>query len=573
MSPSDGAPLKDSTRASDDKVSGQPGVRSAYSWRVLGAVVKALDAEAPLLKSKTAQRFYAGKVVSERSRRELFLAFGDLLVESGISPAAFLVSRPDLAVSLEHAAMRWDRLLADMQTRSSVVGGERPLAAQALRLAAIDVAVRAFAVLRLAGAPPPEEGVPRWAVSNGGGHFLRELAHRASLTRAELAERLSVSPNAVDNWLDGVNRPNRTNLRLLARELAGAGDAARLEQDIRRCFALSALAEALASTLGWNRVTDMATACARFVRRIMADVERMNRRPVTETTSAAELLALMFGTTHPSTMVLLRNFARHETEAVWRRDILAAGSPWSVQLQTAVTDAADSDIVAGLAQRPDQVQSEGSTRLATVMAGNEAIAAVHRAFGAHGLQVDDHGRLVRGDLLRRLADMRAVAHKYRSNALVHMEVGALMGKAAQWLRSGELRDEAVLECRLAAALLPAWDAPLVEPAVMLTNTGMHKAALEELESAQAKLPVATPHLRWVRGCVLMEMRKYADARQEFEELLGAHPNYAAALSKAAVCAFEVGDRAAGIKLAKRAFLLGEQQPYLTWWQALQKQRC
>lgn len=559
------APVRDSKRAPASEAQCRRGIRGAYSWRVLGAVVKALGGGAPVLKSKAARRFFAGMPVSERSRMELFLALGDLLVESGVSPAAFLVWRPDLAVALEHAAMRWDRQLATIQSRSAPVGGERSLVEQALRLAVVDLAVRAFAVLRLAGAAPPDSKTPRWAVSNGGGLFLRELASRASVTRAALAERLGVSKNAVDNWFDGVNRPNQTNLRMLARELAGAGDVARLEQDIGRCFALSALAEALAATLGWDCVTDLATACARFVRLIMEDVDRMNRRPLTETTSAAELLALMFGTAHSSTTVLLRNLARHETETGWHRDILAAGSPWGVQLQTAATDASGVDIVAGLAQGPDQVEGAESDGGISAAAEDEGIAAVRHAFRADTFRSDGQRGLKRDDLLRRITDVRAAAQKYPSSARVHFEVGGLMGLVAQWLASVELRNEAIFECKLAAELLPGWDAPLVEPAIILSNADMHEAALAELDSAEAKLPTATPHLRWVRGCVLMEVKRHGDALQEFERVLGAQPDYAVALSKAAECAFNVGKRKAGIKLAKRAFLLGEQQPYLDWW--------
>lgn len=519
------------------------------------------------MKSKTAQRFFAGMPVSDGSRIELFLAIGDLLVESGVSPAAFLVWRPDLAVALEHAAMRWDRQLATTQSRSAAAGGERPLVEQALRLAVVDLAVRAFGVLRLAGAPPPGNRTPKWAVSNGGGLYLRELASRANVTRAALAERLGVSGNAVDNWFDGVNRPNQTNLRMLVRELAGPGDVARLEQDVGRCFALSALAEVLAATLGWDCVTDLATACARFVRLIMEDVGRMKRRPLTETTSGAELVALMFGTAHSSTTVLLHNLARHETETGWRRDILAAGSPWGVQLETAATDASDVDIVAGLAQGPDQVFVKESDDGGSSAPGgdSEGIAAVRHAFRASGFRSDCRKRPRRDDLLRRVADVRSAAHKYPSSARVHFEVGGLMGLVAQWLASIDLRNEAIFECRLAAKLRPGWDAPLVEPAIILSNAGLHEAALAELDSAEARMPAATPHLRWVRGCVLMEVKRYVDALEEFERVLEAHPDYAVALSKAAQCAFKVGETKAGIKLAKRAFLLGEQQPYLDWW--------
>ena len=129
---------------------------------------------------------------------------------------------------------------------------------------------------------------------------------------------------------------------------------------------------------------------------------------------------------------------------------------------------------------------------------SEGIAAVRHVFRANGFRSDGQKRPRRDDLLRRVADVRAAAQKYPSSARVHFEVGGLMGLVAQWLASIELRNEAIFECRLAAELLPGWDAPLVEPAIILSNAGLHEAALAELDSAEARMAAATPHRRWVR---------------------------------------------------------------------------
>ena len=72
-----------------------------------------------------------------------------------------------------------------------------------------------------------------------------------------------------------------------------------------------------------------------------------------------------------------------------------------------------------------------------------------------------------------------------------------------------LIDEGILECKIAAGLQPDWDAPAVEPGSILVNIGEREAALRELEQAERNLPEPTPHLRYVKGYVLMTLELYS----------------------------------------------------------------
>ena len=541
-------------------------LRRARSGRVLGAVAKALGAETPILRDKTAKRFFAGEMVSEDKRRALFEELAGALVDSGVVPASMLLWRADLAVALEHGALRWDRLVATLQSRSAVLHEGGTVIGYALRLLTVDLALRAFALLRLAGAAPPVLGTPLWAEQNGGGRLLRALAAKAGLTRERLAECLDVSENAVDNWLDGNNRPTSRNIEALARVLAPPGEMARVAQDVRRCFAFAQLADLLVPSIGRKRIVELATACCRFVRGIGEDVARMDRSPLSETTVAAELFAVMFGTAHPATSPLLSNLARKEPDDDWRRDILVAAAPWHVGLEAAAARAVGPRM-AGLAQDPEEIVVQESAARQTLLAADRAaeVALAEEAASLDSASHPSDAAAARRDLVARVDRLRAIARDHPTSPKAHFAAGSFMGMAGKWLRRRDLVSEGVAECRIAAALLPGWDAPLVEPGIMLANIGDFEATLRELAAARERLPAATPHLQFATGYVLMNLSRHTDALAQFERVIAVSPAYALALRWGAHCAFRVGDRRKGLRLAKLALRFGEPDEYLAWW--------
>ena len=125
-----------------------------------------------------------------------------------------------IAETLTRAAALWDNLLATTQSRSGAIENPGLAIEQFLRLVVVDLALRAFALLRLSGLQPPSPTTPLWAEPNGGGKLLRRLTERAGLTRERLASCLNVSDTAVDNWLDGKNRPTPENIVAIAEVLA-----------------------------------------------------------------------------------------------------------------------------------------------------------------------------------------------------------------------------------------------------------------------------------------------------------------------------------------------------------------
>lgn len=94
--------------------------------------------------------------------------------------------------------------------------------------------------------------------------------------------------------------------------------------------------------------------------------------------------------------------------------------------------------------------------------------------------------------------------------------------------------------------------PLVEIGVIMANVGCGNEAIRGLNNAANRLHMATPHLAFTRGHVLMQAKRFEDALTDFETAIAAKPDYAPALDYAAHCAFLMGDRVEGRSYAKEA---------------------
>lgn len=517
----------------------------AYSGQVMGAVVNAFGTGNAFLKGKTARRFFAGHTCTDANRRQVFDAVAGLLLDAGGIKTSDLLRRGDLARALEEAALRWDETLATLQSRAGPL--DAAVAGKGLRLAAVDLALRVFAVLRLARRLSPRPGAPLWSDPNGGGELLRRVARGAGLTREALAERVGVSDNTVDAWLDGESRPSAANVAALAGALESDGESAALATTIRWTYALSALATRLARELGREQVGDVASALVRFVRALGHDVDGMDRPPIEET-AGAELNALWYGTAHPMSYPLLRNLAAAEEDQGWRRDILASMRPWDMALQRAAVYAAGKPQAAGLAEAA--AESGGSVEDAKVEAALGPVVA-----GTDPSSVD---------LARQADRLQSIARRNPGSARAHFEAGAYLGMAGKWLGRRDLVDEGIAECWIAARLAPGWDAPAVEPGAMLTNAGEFAAALEELGQAEAWLGRTTPHLLLCRGYARMHLSLHDDALADLEAVIAARPDFGLALGWAARCAFAAGKGRRAHTLRRRAMRFGAPDAYLEW---------
>ena len=540
-----------------------------YSGQAIGAVVKALDLDHGVLKERTARRFFAGAPVSEHSSDQIFLALGEVLVERGIIPEPPLFRQYDvptsgiIAAAIERAAQRWDSLAATMQSRSGRTEQPGQAAVGFLRIVVVDLAVRVFALMKLAGREPGKEEVPLWAQENGGGKMLRALTQQAGFSRERLAARLGVSDNAVDNWLDGNNCPTPQHIDAIANALASRisdSNAPDMSQRIHRQFAFARLADLIAMLIGREQVIELSSALAGFVRKMTDDVNAMARPPIEEE-AGAEYDALRFGTAHPSTHILLRNLALVESDPVWQEVILAATVPWEVSFQMIGARNAGAHSAAGLSQNVTDIGYDGMDAAEPAIAARLLAESRNLDYGRIGI---DGLTFFFQMMASGIECRRAIVRDFPYSPNAYFQLGSYLGMAGKHTGRRDLIDEGITECKIAFGLLPDWDAPAVEPGIILANIEAYEEALGELRQAAERLPSATPHIQFATGYVLMMLERHKEALAHFESVIKARSDYALALLYAARCAFSLGDTRRGIRYAKAARRYGEPDEYNAW---------
>ena len=554
-------------------------VKLAYSGEIVGAVVKALDLDQGFLKGKTARRFFDGKPVSEHSRDKIFRALGEAFVKLGVAPApAFLEKYGPMPVivgeTLAVACKRWDALLALMQSHSTPIQDHETAINGFLRLVVVDLALRVFALARLANLEPPTSQTPIWAEDNSRRKLLRGLVKDAGLTREQLADRMQRSDTSVDNWLDGKIRPTRKNVTALAEALTydkPNTDSRRIEHEIQRQFIFAHLADLLLPVIGRKQVVELSSALYRFVRLITENVEGMERPPIEENPTA-EVAALVFGTSHLSTFPLLEDLASTETNREWQSYIMAAASGWNFAVQRIAIEAGMPRTAAGLAQDVLDMPPNSSNQprdIADTQSPDPAREIQERLL--EEAPIDNASRIIAGGIQgitrnwqKGIAVRQALVRDFPKNPDAHFNLGSYLGKVGELARRRDLVDEGIKECKIAALLLPEWDAAAVEPAIMLANFGAYEESLQELNWAKSVLPAPTPHLEYCFGYTLMMLERYEEALVHLKEVLKVRPDYALALRDAARCSFKLGDKKNGARFAKKARRFGDPVEYELW---------
>ena len=490
-------------------------VSGPYSGQILGAVVDTLGVGDGVLADKTAKRMFAGRSVSERSRKERLEALGQELVGLGVVPdvdwqareAGFredLKSSDVLADVIGLMCEWWDMLMERVQSESVQLADVGQAVRQFLRLVTVDVSLRMLGWAYLAEVELPELHMPLWAQPNGAGEILRNLLREADLRRHQLARELEVSPTTVDNWLGGNNFPSWFYLRTLAEKLSqGQGISAEdLEARLRRELALARLADAVASVVGWDDVAADLEAAFRFARLMqetdalasvfewVAEVAEFAGSDLSEKPDFVggylALLLVRMGSDVPFARRLFWALARQPEVSDWSDDIYAVASSIELQLRHIAGNQSGGRTAAGLAQdyfdvvvepTPEDLEANEAIRTTLVGENNDVfpfrleMSEVVSPFAA---------------IERSIRIRRGLVRRFPRSAEAHYQLGSMLGMMGRRVRNRAWVDEGIMECRVAAGLEPRWDAPAVEPGVIMCNIGDWDGALRELEVAKVR---------------------------------------------------------------------------------------
>ena len=541
-----------------------------YSGRVLRAVVQSLDVQDEVLTNRTARRFFSGQHVDEHNRNQIFDALGQALITRGLAPET-LEDLPEtlpmasvVGMTLMMVCGEWDRLMAHIQACSGQIADVGEAVAQLLRLVVVDAALRLFALVYLDLEGPPGSEPPAWVLENGTGNILRQRLREAGLTRDHLAARLEVWPTTVDNWLDGKNRPSPEHVAAIARELASRerGDAAALERSLNRQISLAAMADQMADGIGRDKLIELTSKLAHFARALSKspDLPRIlgdNPRGIVRN-------LIMLGSAGGSAADLLSWLADREPDPDWRWNLLAAIRFWDPAFEEVAMMHTGQRSASGLAQDISDVTEvfteENRHIIEVLKQGLTRPTDFTRAPRAD--DKDPKSRLA--ELQGRIDQRRRLPRCFPGNPLAHLQLGTFLGDLGIEFADRMLIDEGILECRIAAGLQPDWDAPAVQPASILVNFGEREAALRELEQAERNLPAPTPHLRFVKGYILMTLELYSEALACLEAVIEERPDFAPAYDLAAHSAFESGDKTKGLRYAKGARMRGIYTEHRAW---------
>ena len=540
-----------------------------YSGRILSAIVDSLDVQDEVLTSRTARRFFSGRHVAEYNRNQIFDALGQALIARGLAPET-LEDLPEtlpmpsvVGMTLMMVCGEWDRLMAQLQACSGQVDDVGEALAQLLRLVVVDGALRLFGLvyLDLEGAPGSE--APAWVLENGAGNVLRQRQREAGLTRDQLATRLEMWPTTVDNWLDGKRRPSPEQIAALARGLASrelGHDAAALERSLNRQISLAAIADRMAAGIGRDKLIELLTKLAHFARVLSQSPELP--RMLGDNPRGAVCDLLLMGSAGGSAADLLSWLADQEPDPGWRWDLLAAIRFWDPAFEAISVRHSGHRSAAGLAQDISDVIGVVTEENQHIVEVLKRKASWHADYATAPQGDDPRSYLVK--LQGRMALRRQLAERFPGNPLARLQLGTFLGDVGVQFGDKKLILEGISECRIAAGLQPDWDAPAVEPGAILLKFGEREAALQELEQAERNLPEPTPHLRYVKGCVLVALERYPEALECLEAVIEKRPDFAPAYEVAAHSAFLSGDKTKGLRYAKGARMRGIYTEHRAW---------
>ena len=542
-----------------------------YSGRILRAIVQSLDVQDEVLTNRTARRLFSGQHVDEHNRNQIFDALGQALITRGLAPET-LEDLPEtlpmasvVGMTLMMVCGEWDRLMAHIQACSGQTDDVGEAVAQLLRLVVVDAALRLFALVYLDLEGPPGSESPAWVLENGTGNILRQRLREAGLTRDHLAARLEVSPTSVDNWLDGKNRPSPENVAALARELASrerGGDAAALERSLNRLISLAAMADQMAAGIGRDKLIELTTKLTHFARALSQSPELP--RILGDNPRGIVRNLIMLGSAGGSAADLLSWLADREPDPDWHWNLLAAIRFWDPAFEEVAMLHTGQRSASGLAQDISEVTGDFTEENRHIIEALRQRVTRHADF-TKAPRVDDEDSGSRlAELQGRIALRRRLPQCFPGNPLAHLQLGSFLGDLGIQFADRMLIDEGILECRIAAGLQPDWDAPAAEPASILVKIGEREAALRELEQAERNLPAPTPHLRFVKGCVLMTLELYSEALSCLEAVIEERPDFAPAYDLAAHSAFRSGDKTKGLRYAKEARMRGIYTEHRAW---------
>lgn len=546
-----------------------------------------------------------GDRIEDEYRRRVSAAIADALLAGGLiphwphAPEFSEVPHKDVvADALTHISGFTDAVRGMFVAQPVWLAQSDPIITwrPVIRLAAVELGVRAGAIFSMAGLERPLPATQFWATREGAGWLLRRwtsergFAHMSHGTLLRLMAKAGgpddgLETSTVSRWRSGHTRPSVRYARTLSKALAER--AGKSPDDLFRRLewfdGLHEIAKGIATEMGaqgdadmaWKVVEDAAALAVRVVRNTM---EFLEQAPVTS--AQREVLAAVS---------LGRGTDQH--------------APYLMQLAKFLVDAEHNDVDAAYIRCAFGDLEQLFNRLGAIaqdldwhqaklgemfkLSPDKARSLLRRAVAHH----QDELLCGRGPILRRSGSLpgetgpiniegancamlagsaralgnfaaalplaQRAAELNPSDPVAHGHLGALLGEMHRV-------DDALVALRKSIELRPDWDRPRGEIGVILFNHGRYADAAAEMRHHLAELGRPEPWLLSILGAALNKQGHWAEACVVLDQSITLRPKDAITLCEAAFANFGAGNRENGRALAKLAADLGRREALDAW---------
>ena len=523
---------KDTVVANGEAVPGLP-----TSGQILGVLVRSLGITHPHLGDKTAQRFFSGRLrdrVMESSRARIIDA-----VSENMAAALFAnptagddeeeASSPSgLSQLLEWHAATWDQFRSFLRPRVMRVYPEHMgrVWRAYVRLAAIDLALRASAHLHIAGASPDSLGFLEFASAGRRGEYLNGKRADAGIPLDDFAEAAGVTDNAAQAWLYDGARPTDDHLAGIALALASdveAEERNRLLRELRRLYWVSEVAEVLGGFIGTDAMDEIMGRLHRYASRLYTVIdERMDAAVKPDVLGSLAAV----GAHSEFSSGLLAAVIPGEPDEEWREDLKAAASNWTRRVLAVNLDV-------HRAEEDALIRDTDGSVLRDWDVSNPEAYSHYRRFGELQLQGRIHEAIAELEMAVKLDPLDPANHftlgSYRGG------IGGKQGNAA-------LVQEGLEACWVAATLDQEWILPWAEIGFILLESGRPGEAVDHLRAvSHERRPLDTRYYSAL-GAALRETGRFGESLNAFEASLELNPDDPVIVAAAAVTAALAGDK-------------------------------
>ena len=531
------APRRRKVKKDTEVASGEAAPGLPTSGQILGVLVRSLGITHPHLGDKTAQRFFSGRLrdrVMESSRTRIIDAVSENMAAALFaSPTAGddeeeASSPSGLSLLLEWHAATWDQFRAFLRPRVLRVYPENMgrVWRAYVRLAAIDLALRAAAHLHIARASPVSLGFLEFASAGRRGEYLNGKRADAGIPLDDFAEAAGVTDNAAQAWLYDGARPTDDHLAGIALALASdveADERNRLLRELRRRYWVSDVAEVLGGFIGIDAMDEIMGRLHRYASRLYEAIDE--RMDVAVKPDVLGSLAAV-GAHSEFSSGLLAAVIPGEPDEEWQEDLRAAASNWTRRVLAVNLDV-------HRAEEDALIRDTDGSVLRDWDVSNPEAYSHYRRFGELQLQGRIHEAIAELEMAVKLDPLDPANHftlgSYKGG------IGAKQGNAA-------LVQEGLEACWVAATLDQEWILPWAEIGFILLESGRPGEAVDHLRAVPPERRPLDTRYYSALGAALRETGRFVESLNAFEASLELNPDDPVIVAAAAVAAALAGDK-------------------------------